>query len=158
VTVRKPSFLLASALALAALALPGAAAANESHTDSHTQVGTLTVQVESQGPHKLGWSALDFKLASCRLASTTSCAYSLIAVEIPAHMQACPEVLSKERVNQLNRVYLAFSEGESLRSGAHSFDSFTIEGGKATLCWYVPQVGSPSTQQIVATTTITASS
>ena len=154
--MRKPSFLIATALALAALALPGAAAANESHTESHTNLGTLNVQVESKGPHKLGWSGLDFKLASCGL-SSAGCAYSLIAVEVPARIPDCPDLLSKERVNQLNRVYLAFSEEESLRSGEHSFDSFSIESGKATLCWYIPVAASPSTSQLVASTTVTVS-
>jgi hypothetical protein len=143
------------ALALLALALPSAAAANQSRTESHHHLGTLTVQVEAKGQNELGWSSLSFRLASCRTVTHIGCGYTLVAVEVSPHSQDCPEVLPEDRISQLHRAYFGHASGELLQAGAHSFNSFSIGGGKAVLCWYVPLVGPTGARQNVARTTIT---
>jgi hypothetical protein len=154
--VRTRSSLLAMALAIAALALPSVAAANQSQTVSHHHLGTLTVQVEAKGPNELGWSSLGFKLSFCRAVSRDGCSYSLTAVEVSPSAEDCPEVISDTRISQLHRAYFRPSYGGSFQAGAHSFNSFSIGSGKAVLCWYLPSpLGS---QRNVALTTITVPS
>lgn len=150
--------LFATALALAALALPSAADANVSQTSSHGHLGTLTVQVEVKGPHELGWNSLGFKLASCSVVSHIGCSYSLIAVEVPPSTDYCHQVLPEERIYQLHRAYLGHGHQQSLQGGAHSFNSFHIGGGRAMLCWYINSPGPTGYRQNVARTIVTVPS
>jgi len=156
--MRNVKTLLAMALALAVLALPSAAEANHSQTSSRHELGTLTVQVEVKGPHELGWSSLGFKLASCKVVSHFGCSYSLVAVEVSLSAEDCPQVLPEERLLQFHRAYFGHGYSQSLESGAHSFKSFQIGGGKAMLCWYINSPGPTGYRQNVARTIFTAPS
>jgi hypothetical protein len=65
VSVRNFKTPLVLLLALAALVLPGTAAADQSHTTSHEHLGKLSVHLEQTGPGELGWSSVALKLTSC---------------------------------------------------------------------------------------------
>jgi hypothetical protein len=155
VSVRNLKAPLVLLLALAALVLPGTAAANQSHTTSHEHLGTLTVQLEEKGPGELGWSSLDLKLTSCDVVVQPGqvCLFQRIGIETPTILGAsCDGSIYHSRLMGLPRVYTGWgSEGE-VRSRARSFRSEWKRYGKMQLCWYIPAAGHPGVMQNVART------